>query len=98
MTIIEAALEKTKALRGQPEPLNPPGGRAHDYSRRAVDRANDTIPAPVAPSTQIQPHRVAFDPETARENRLLLSASLPEDHGTIAAYGMLRTRILHRTR
>jgi capsular exopolysaccharide synthesis family protein len=104
MTIIEAALEKTKALRGhRPEPLNPPGGVQHDYSRRAADRApadraNDTIPAAVAPSTQIQPHRVAFDPETARENRLLLSASLPEDHGTIAAYGMLRTRILHRTR
>jgi capsular exopolysaccharide synthesis family protein len=104
MTIIEAALEKTKALRGhRPEPLNPPGGIQHDYSRRAADRApadraNDTIPAAVAPSTRIQPHRVAFDPETARENRLLLSATLPEDHGTIAAYGMLRTRILHRTR
>ena len=104
MTIIEAALEKTKALRGhRPEPLNPPGGVQHDYSRRAADRApadraNDTIPNAVAPATQIQPHRVAFDPETARENRLLLSASMPEDHGTIAAYGMLRTRILHRTR
>ena len=101
MTIIEAALEKTKALRGQrPEPLGQSGAAPHqDYSRRAVDRANDTIPAPVAPSTQIQAHRVAFDPEQARENRLLLSAANnPEDQGTIAAYGMLRTRILHRTR
>jgi protein-tyrosine kinase len=104
MTIIEAALEKTKALRGhRPEPLNPPGGIQPDYSRRApdrapADRANDTIPAAVAPTTQIRAHRVAFDPEAARENRLLLSASLPEDHSTIAAYGMLRTRILHRTR
>jgi len=85
MTIIEAALEKTKALRGhRPEPLNPPGGIQHEYSRRAADRtpadrANDTIPSHVAPSSQIKPHRVAFDPEAARENRLLLSASLPED-------------------
>lgn len=96
MTIIEAALEKTKAQRAlRPEPARTD---ANSHSRRTLDRANDTIPAAVAPSTQINAHRVAFDPEQARENRLLLSGSLPEDRGTIAAYGMLRTRILHRAR
>jgi len=50
------------------------------------------------PMTQIQARRVQFDPHVARENRLLLSASVAEDRGTVAAYGMLRTRILHRVR
>jgi protein-tyrosine kinase len=90
MTIIEAALEKTKLLRG-----NRPGMAGQpatpSYSRRPVEPG-------VLPTTQIQARRVAFDPHVARENRLLLSASVPEDRGTVAAYGMLRTRILHRVR
>src|ERR1700759_3576825 len=75
MTIIEAALEKTKAMRG--------------------NTAN--APRPVT-ATQPLPRRVTFDPHIARENRLLLSASVAEDRGTVASYGMLRTRILHRAR
>jgi protein-tyrosine kinase len=99
MTIIEAALEKTKALRGsrpeRPEPQGQPatGTRADTNARRV----NDTVPL-VPPSTQIVAHRVAFDRERARENRVLLSSSVPADRGVIAAYGMLRTRILHRAR
>jgi Mrp family chromosome partitioning ATPase len=95
MTIIEAALEKTKALRGsRPEPRgqSPAGTRAETNA----GRVNDTIPLP--PSTQIVAHRVSFDPARARENRVLLSSSVPADRGVIAAYGMLRTRILHRAR
>jgi protein-tyrosine kinase len=98
MTIIEAALEKTKALRGQrPEPHRQQGTvadpNAPAYSRRAADTT------PVAPPrTEIRAHRIALDPDQARENRLLLSSSVAEDRGTIAAYGMLRTRILHRMR
>jgi protein-tyrosine kinase len=92
MTIIEAALEKTKLLRGtrQASP-GQPAAAAHAYSRRPVDPG-------VLPTTQIHARRVAFDPHVARENRLLLGATVPEDRGTVAAYGMLRTRILHRAR
>jgi protein-tyrosine kinase len=98
MTIIEAALEKTKALRGlRPEP-SPAGAAGHLSGTSATgSRRAPAINLP-PPSTQIQPHRVAFDPHAARENRLLLTAAVPEDRGTVAAYAMLRTRILHRMR
>jgi non-specific protein-tyrosine kinase len=92
MTIIEAALEKTKSLRGgRPERAGQPAAAAPSYSRHPVEPG-------VLPATQIQARRVPFDPHVARENRLLLSASVAEDRGTVAAYGMLRTRILHRVR
>jgi len=92
MTIIEAALEKTKSLRGhRPGGAGQPATAAPGYTRHPLEPR-------VAPATQIQARRVAFDPHVARENRLLLSASVPEDRGTVAAYGMLRTRILHRAR
>jgi protein-tyrosine kinase len=108
MTIIEAALEKTKALRLRPEPHVPAAPALHaptapapaapqqpqSHPQSQARRNPDQAP----PSTIIQPHRVTFDPEAARENRLLLSAAIPEDRGTVAAYGMLRTRILHRMR
>jgi protein-tyrosine kinase len=93
MTIIEAALEKTKALRGN--------NAAAPRPAVAIAPSSPTHRAPepgVMPISQIQPRRVTFDPHAARENRLLLSASVPEDRGTVAAYGMLRTRILHRAR
>jgi protein-tyrosine kinase len=90
MTIIEAALEKTKALR-ENSPNASRSGPATAYTRRQPEPG-------VAPTTQIQPRRVAFDPHVARDNRLLLSASVAEDRGTVAAYGMLRTRVLHRVR
>jgi protein-tyrosine kinase len=95
MTIIEAALEKTKALRGsRPEPLAPPGGIRGETNARRINDAVPLVPA----TTQIVAHGVAFDPARARENRVLLSASVQSDRGVIAAYGMLRTRILHRAR
>lgn len=99
MTIIEAALEKTKALRGLRPEAGQSGGAAHGLSGAATPQSR-RAPAPnlPPPSTQIQAARVAFDPHAARENRLLLTATVPEDRGTVAAYGMLRTRILHRMR
>jgi protein-tyrosine kinase len=95
MTIIEAALEKTKSLRAQQRAAKPadagPAVAYHSQVHRAPEPG-------VVPITQIQAQRVAFDPESARENRLLLGAFAAEDRGTVAAYGMLRTRILHRIR
>ncbi len=90
MTIIEAALEKTKSLRGNL--------RAGAQAQPGPAQVRRPIDPGVLPTTQIQARRVAFDPHTARENRLLLGASVPEDRGTVAAYGMLRTRILHRAK
>ncbi len=91
MTIIEAALEKTKALRGvRPgTPSQHPTPATH--TRRPIEPN-------VAPTTQINARAVPFDTKIARESRLLLNSSRPEDRGTVAAYGMLRTRILHRAR
>lgn len=97
MTIIEAALEKQKAQRGnRPEPQPRGGAYATPQARRSDP--NSTMPNALPPSTQIQPQRAAFDPTSARNNRLLLNSSVMEDRGMIAAYGMLRTRILHRIR
>jgi protein-tyrosine kinase len=96
MTIIEAALEKTKSLRGASRPgapLQPGVAAPHPAARQ-----HHPVEPGVLPASQIQARRVAFDPHAARENRLLLSSSVPEDRGTVAAYGMLRTRILHRAR
>jgi|SRR5579863_5983946 len=104
MTIIENALERAKALGvTQRTPAAPkvdprlPHRQAarNDAQRSDLARSNDTIPAP---SVQFQPHRVAVDPVWTRENRLLLSSSVMTDHAPIAAYGMLRTRLLHRAR
>jgi protein-tyrosine kinase len=92
MTIIESALERAKALKaGRPAPhmpatpamVNRPNRRAHDGP---------------APSILFQPHRVSVDPRAARENRLLVNSAVQEDRPAIAAYGMLRTRLLHRAR
>jgi protein-tyrosine kinase len=92
MTIIEAALEKTKSLRGmRPGSPGQPTALAPSQSRRPIDPG-------VLPTTQIQARRVQFDPNIARESRLLLSGMVAEDRGAVAAYGMLRTRILHRAR
>ncbi len=103
MTIIESALERAKAL-GTAQRAKAPRADSHVQHRQAarnetqrseLARTNDTIPAP---SVQFQPHRVTVDPTVARENRLLLSSSVMADHAPIAAYGMLRTRLLHRVR
>src|SRR5579864_9579307 len=98
MTIIEAALEKQKAQRSaRPEPHgHAPSPQVSAPTSRRVSEALVQAPSAVPPSTQIQPFRVAFDPERARENRLLLSSAVSGDRGIVASYGMLRTRILHR--
>ncbi|HET9388627.1 MAG TPA: CpsD/CapB family tyrosine-protein kinase [Steroidobacteraceae bacterium] len=92
MTIIESALERAKALKtGRPAMHSPAAPAAvHRPSRRINDGP--------APAVLFQPQRVTLDTRTARENRLLLSSSVQEDRPAIAAYGMLRTRLLHRAR
>jgi protein-tyrosine kinase len=99
MTIIEAALEKTKALRGgRPESRSAPDPRGSETSEHTRVAMQPPSQRTAPPGTQIQPQRVEFDPYMARENRLLLGGATAEDRIAISAYGMLRTRILHRAR
>ena len=95
MTIIEAALEKQKALRNK---QGAAGAVPHVPPPQARPRSGDTLPEALPPASAIQPTRVSFDPSAARDNRLLLNSSVAADRGIIAAYGMLRTRVLHRMR
>jgi protein-tyrosine kinase len=94
MTIIEAALEKSKAARSARPDAQPGLHQPHAPARRHDSPAPPAAP----PSTRIEPRRVTFDPQRAREHRLLLSSSVASDRGIVAAYGMLRTRLLHRAR
>ena len=95
MTIIESALERAKSLKSE----RSTGKAARSSSPRALAaptrRASDSAEEPQA---QFQPHPVSVDPIFVRENRLLMSSAVLEDRGAIAAYGMLRTRLLHRVR
>jgi protein-tyrosine kinase len=93
MSIVERALKKTQAAqRGV-------GQRSGDAATaaRGADRAQQA--AAIDPAVRIQPVAVAVDPETCRERRLLISSAAGEhDRAAVAAYRMLRTRLLHRAR
>ncbi len=88
MTIIETMLQKSKAQRLTPPP-----------------NAQVATPIPLAhahpePATgpPLHPYPLGIDQEAARQNRLLISGVHGEDRAAMAAYGMLRTRLLQRTR
>jgi protein-tyrosine kinase len=94
MSIIEHALEKSRAA-GQQQRLR--SRRAGEVdAERAADRTEQA--AAIDPSVRILGLAVTVDSEQCRERRLLLSASSDEDNSAIAAYRMLRTRLLHRAR
>jgi capsular exopolysaccharide synthesis family protein len=96
MTIVETAMERARELTNG---VAPSTGNAPILA--PVHR-----PAPVAPAligtqphTPIKAKRLHIDARTCRENRLLLSATDEGGDGAaVAAYRMLRTRILHRIR
>ena len=96
MTIIESALERAKSLQGDRSSTSTVS-TASASVKRARTRATDATPS-VQPRTEFQPHQVVVDPVVVRDNRLLFSSSVAQDRGAIAAYGMLRTRLLHRVR
>jgi Mrp family chromosome partitioning ATPase len=104
MTIIESALEKAKALKTARGMVEAHGTDTHPAESHGHSVATLSHP-PTRRSSDLQPPGIHFhapsytiDPELARQNRLLLSSSDPRDRGAIAAYGMLRTRLLHRAR
>ncbi len=92
MTIIESALQRAKLL----NPSGPADAAQPAATHKSMRRAPPVPANP--PSINFSPPRVSIDAKLARENRVLLSSSVPEDRSAVAAYGMLRTRLLHRMR
>lgn len=94
MTIVESALERARELgEGIPPRTGAPA---------VLSPVSRFVPPPPVigsgqPQTRIRPHALQVDAKNCRENRLLLSGD-EGDEGAIAAYRMLRTRLLHRIR
>ena len=92
MSIVERALEKTRA-----EPRNGTSRRVgDDVAQRSAGRTKQA--AAIDPSLRIQPLALNLDEDLCREHRLLLRGAAEEDGAAVAAYRMLRTRLLHRAR
>jgi protein-tyrosine kinase len=91
MTIIESAIERARELtHGVPPSSAVPQITPH------LQRGNI---ATLQPHTRIHPRHVQVNREACRESRLLLSLTEDDEaNGAVAAYRMLRTRILHRIR
>jgi protein-tyrosine kinase len=87
MSIIENALKKSRTA----EQLKLP--------RRAGDALERTQPAAtIDPAVRIVPLAVTVDGALCRERRLLLMDANESDNAAVAAYRILRTRLLHRAR
>jgi protein-tyrosine kinase len=92
MSIVEQALEKSRA-----EPRNGPLRRAgDDGAQRSAGRTKQA--AAIDPALRIRPLAVDLDEDLCRERRLLLRGAQEKDGAAVAAYRMLRTRLLHRAR
>ncbi len=94
MTIVEAALQRARELANQAPPASERTA-AHAQPRPAVHNAPV---ASIQPQGRIKPRVLQVDPQICRENRLLMGTATEHDAAAIAAYRMLRTRILHRVR
>jgi capsular exopolysaccharide synthesis family protein len=91
MSIVERALEKNRAGKT--------GGQRRDTkveANRVLIRTEQA--AAIDPKLRIQPVPVALDPKFCRERRLLIQGDHERDSSAVAAYRMLRTRLLHRAR
>jgi protein-tyrosine kinase len=87
MSIIEHALEKSRVA-GQLK-----------RSRRENDALERTQQAEaIDPAARIVPLAVTVDSVLCRERRVLLKGSDESESAAVAAYRMLRTRLLHRAR
>jgi protein-tyrosine kinase len=91
MSIIEQALAKNRAAEQQ-----------RVRSRRATDADSVALytqqAAAIDPSARIRPLAVTVDMELCRERRLLLQNVDEADNAAVAAYRILRTRLLHRAK
>jgi protein-tyrosine kinase len=92
MSIVEHALDKARAEQG-----NADARRSSDrVTKRAAGRTKQA--AAIDPALRIRAQPVALDMELCRERRLLVSGAAESDGGAVAAYRMLRTRLLQRAR
>jgi protein-tyrosine kinase len=91
MSIVERALQKNR------------GAKAGESRRDGIanaDRAASRTQkaAAIDPGVRIRPVAVALDRDSCRERRLLVGGDDESDGAAVAAYRMLRTRLLHRAR
>ena len=93
MSIIESMLEKTKARQGVAPGQEVRTMALHEHTHPRRDRGSEPPPASL-----LSPLPVPLDVECARENRVVLGIGDPQDRPIMAAYGMLRTRLLQRAR
>jgi protein-tyrosine kinase len=93
MSIVEHALEKSRAAE-QLKPSRRPGDVESERVRNRVQQA-----ASIDPAARILPLAVNVDRMMCRQRRLLMRGTGEDGDGSaIAAYRMLRTRLLHRAR
>ncbi len=90
MTIIEHALEKGR------------NAQKNALSRRSTDATTEQIASRAKQASAIdaelrlRPRAVTLDADFCREQRILLPGAEVKDGAAVAAYRMLRTRLLHR--
>jgi protein-tyrosine kinase len=82
MTIVERALNKLR-----------PGAEAALRKRTGTTQAK-----PIDPTLRLARTAANLDSNVCRERRVLVSAETDQDKAYVAAYRMLRTRLLHRAR
>jgi capsular exopolysaccharide synthesis family protein len=89
MSIVEHALEKNRANQ---KARTPPSRSAAEE----IDRLNNS--GIIDPAVRIRPLRLEIDRAECRERRVILHEATDHDAGAVAAYRILRTRLLHRIR
>jgi Mrp family chromosome partitioning ATPase len=89
MSIVERALEK-----GRTAGKLPAVNRTDTGAERPAGRAQQA--APINPDLRLRPLAVTVDARLCQERRILFRGSGEADGAAVAAYRMLRTRLLHR--
>lgn len=92
MSIVEQALEKNRAAQRSRQLR----ADAPSRTEETVNRAREA--AAIDPAARIRPMRLPLDRAACRERRVILQDAGEEDAVPVAAYRMLRTRLLHRVR
>ncbi len=91
MSIIERALEKNRGTKS-----GAPRRDGKGEADRVLIRTEQA--AAIDPRIRIKAVPVALDPKFCRERRVLIQGDAEADSTVVAAYRMLRTRLLHRAR
>lgn len=93
MSLIESALARARGRSGGSETASPAPS-----SRTPSAAARSTPAAAAAPVERIVAPYVPVDAKACDEHRVLLDDTAVQNHDAVAAYRILRTRILHRAR